>query len=515
MTLIIYKIGFGFDPFIHQATMELIDKTGAVFPKPFYYLGQYSLEIIIHKITSLPLNWIDKLLVPLAASFYLPLVFWQALKKLFPQSKISLLIPLLILILPFSFFIATTPQNFAYFLLLLIILLGLKCDNVFDLTLIYIFSLTAVSFQPIAGIPAFLFSLILTVFHGNQSKKIKKYFYTAIFIISSLVLPLVFYFLEKNNYGAEKISANGTSDALLSVRHAIVPGQENFILNFIYLYAFNLKKIITVLAAIGLWFAWKHREYCKIFFIYLLLSASLGLSYLFSKFLPFSFLISYERNNYSERILLMAAFFLLPLILTALYALFAKINKQARGVKIPLTIFSVIILTASLYISYPRFDHYYNSRGYSTGQNDINAVRWIEENANEDYIALANQQVSAAALREFGFKKYYLPPLLTKETRLNDEVGQGDGVRFGDEPIFYYPIPTGGPLYQYYLDMVYKKPSRETMNAAMDSVGVKKGYFVLNKYWWAFPKILEEAKFEADGWKDLGSGEVYVFEYKR
>ncbi|MHB8904376.1 MAG: hypothetical protein ACYC40_04750, partial [Patescibacteria group bacterium] len=40
IAVIIYKIGYGFDPFIHQATMELIDKKGLVAPKPPYYLGQ-------------------------------------------------------------------------------------------------------------------------------------------------------------------------------------------------------------------------------------------------------------------------------------------------------------------------------------------------------------------------------------------------------------------------------------------------------------------------------------------
>ncbi|MBU4257046.1 hypothetical protein KKC04_01385, partial [Patescibacteria group bacterium] len=67
----------------------------------------------------------------------------------------------------------------------------------------------------------------------------------------------------------------------------------------------------------------------------------------------------------------------------------------------------------------------------------------------------------------------------------------------------------------YYLDMVYKKPSRETMIAAMDLTGVNESYFVLNKYWWAFPKILEEAKLEADGWQEIGGGEIYVFRYTR
>ena len=61
-----------------------------------------------------------------------------------------------------------------------------------------------------------------------------------------------------------------------------------------------------------------------------------------------------------------------------------------------------------MYLSYPRFDHYHNSRGFSVGRADINAVRWINDHAeNDDYIVLANQQVSAAAIREFGFKKYF------------------------------------------------------------------------------------------------------------
>ncbi|MBU4375668.1 hypothetical protein KKH38_04155, partial [Patescibacteria group bacterium] len=143
---------------------------------------------------------------------------------------------------------------------------------------------------------------------------------------------------------------------------------------------------------------------------------------------------------------------------------------------------------------------YFNSRCFSTSKNDIEAVNWIENNTESDYIVLANQQVSAAALREFGFKKYYSPPLIDKERGSGGEV-------------FYYPVPTGGPLYQYYLDMVYEKPSRETMAKAMDLAGVSEGYFVLNKYWRAFDKILEEAKLEADSWEDIGDGDVFVFKY--
>lgn len=508
VALIIYKIGFGFDPFIHQATVDLINKTGAVLPKPFYYLGQYALLVITHKITAVSLVWLDKLLVPILASVYLPLTLSQALQKKFSDKKSALLTILMVLILPLSFLVVATPQNFAYLLLVLVIILGLACENTYDFIVIYAIALAAVAFHPIAGIPAILFSLLLTAYHGG-GRKLKKYFYLLVFILSAVALPLIFYFLEKNNTKAADAQSGLWR---LSLPKFIAPNQENFILNFIYLYGFNLKLIIGIIVIAGIIIAYRQKEKFKILSIYLLMSASLAASYLLAKSLPFSFLIDYERNNYSDRIILMASFFLLPFILIALYALTSAVLKQKKSVKIPLLMFIIALVTTSLYLTYPRFDRYFNSRGISTSQNDIDAVRWIEENAKGGYIVLANQQVSAAALKEFGFKKYYkIPPSY-----------EGEGWAWSQSTIdnrqseiFYYPIPTGGPLYQYYLDMVYKKPSRATMEAAMNLVGVNEAYFVLNKYWWAFPKVLEEAKLEADNWQEFGKGEVYVFGYKK
>jgi hypothetical protein len=515
IALIIYKIGYGFDPFIHQATVDLIDKIGSVDPKPFYYLGQYALLVIIHKITFLPLVWLDKLLVPLLAAVYLPITVWRVLSKWFDDKKSIILTTLLLLALPFSFFIVTTPQNFAYLLLLIIILLGLICDNIFDLTVVYLLSLTALIIQPIAGIPALLFSLLLTVYHSDvetsHGASLKKFGYALIFTLSAISLPLAFVILsEAKDLGesASYFSASITTGFLAAFR-MIIPGQENFILNFIYLYGFNIKIIIGIIAAVGLIIAYRHRGKCEIFFIYLIMAASLALAYLLTAKLPFSFLIDYERSNYPNRIMLIAAFFLLPFILTALYGFIHQTLKQKKSIKIPLLLFMAVLTTASLYLSYPRFDHYFNARGYSTGQNDIDAVHWIEDNASQDYIVLANQQVSAAALREFGFKKYYN---MNYKLRITNYELPAINQKL---KIFYYPIPTGGILYQYYLDMVYKKPAKETMIKAMELAGVKEGYFVLNKYWWAFPKLLEEAKLEADSWEEIDRGRVYIFKYAK
>ncbi|MCK4554034.1 hypothetical protein KAU19_03655, partial [Candidatus Parcubacteria bacterium] len=462
---IIYKIGYGFDPFIHQATMDLIDKTGSVEPKPFYYLGQYSLIVILHKITALPIVWLDKLLVPILAAMYLPITLYKVLIKWFEDKRSVILAVLFLLILPFSFFIITTPQNFAYLLLFLIILLGLTCSNISGLIIIYLLALTALIIQPIAGIPALLFASLLNIYHSDQSNKLKKIYYLLIFIVSTIALPSAFYWIENNHFAG--IMQASPLQNLLSLPKLIAPNQENFILNFIYLYGFNLKLIIALIAIAGLIIAYKYKRQCQIFFIYLLMSIALGLSYALTKILPFNFLIDYERSNFPDRILLITAFFLLPFILTALYGFINKTLKQGRIIKIALLTFLVILTATSLYLSYPRFDKYHNSHGYSVSQNDIDAVRWIENNAQSDYMVLANQQVSAAALREFGFAKYYTAKNKSEILNLKSE-------------IFYYPIPTGGPLYQYYLDMVYKKPSRGTMVAAMDLTGVNEAYFVLN-----------------------------------
>ncbi|MEK7203015.1 MAG: hypothetical protein AAB653_01745, partial [Patescibacteria group bacterium] len=415
---IVYKIGYGFDPFVHRATMELIDKTGAVDPKPLYYLGQYSLIVITHKLTSVPIVWLDKLLVPLLSAIFLPAILYKTFINWFSSNRFALLLILFLLTLPYSFFIVTAPQNLSYLFLLLIILLGITCVCVTDLILIYLLALTALTIQPIAGLPALLFAILLTIFHSDNIK-IKKYSFWLISILTVVILPLIFYFMEK------KLNNNLTDFIVLP--KIILPNQDNFIFNFIYLYGFNIKLIIAILILAGLYLAYRYKKNCKVLIIYFIMSCALLMSYFLTKKIAFNFLIDYERDNYSLRILLISVFFLLPFILITWRYLLDKLLRQNFQIKIIWSMFLILLLIASIYLSYPRFDSFYNARSYAVSASDINAVRWIEDNKTSEYIVLANQQVSAVALREFGFTRY----------RKNN--------------IFYYPIPTGGLLYKYYL----------------------------------------------------------------
>ena len=490
VALIVYRLGYGYDPFIHQATEKLIAQAGAVEPKPFYYLGQYALVVIIHKITAAPLVWLDKLLVPLLAALFLPLALWRFLKSWFNSPALNLILILAILALTFPFFIVTTPQNLAYLFLLLAILFGLVCKNYYDYLVIILLAAAALITQPLAGIPAALLCAGLAVYHSGKIK-FKKYLYAGLLVIAVGLLPALFYFLNKNLPAAGANAAGALNGNLFGLNSA---SQSNWLLNFLYFYGFNLKFAIGLLVIGGIFIAIKYREQCRLGFVYLGLALSLIASYLITVRLPFNFLINYEQDNYPQRILVMAGFFLLPFIIISVYALLEKIYQKNNFIKASFIVFLVLLISASLYLSYPRSDDYFNSRGRSLSAADIQAVNWINERASSAYLVLANQQVSAAALSQFGFKKYF-------------QTARGE--------IFYYPIPTSSPLYQYYLDMVYKKPSRETINAAMALAGVNQGYLVLNKYWRAFAKILAEAKFSADGFQEFGGGQTYVFEYNK
>lgn len=479
IAIIIYKIGYGFDPFIHQATLDLIDRTGSVNPKPFYYLGQYSLEIITHKLSGINLVLIDKYLLPVFSAIYLPFSLYAFLNHWFEDKKINYLLLLTILILPFPYLVLSTPQNLSYLFLIITICLSLTATEKIDHIICLLLALTTLSIHPIAGIPA-LFYIISNILYKLKIKY-KAFFYFLIFLFSSISLPLAFYLLESGQGFSISLSLPNWPGLFLST-------SQNVILNYTYLYASNLKYLLALLVFGGIFLAIKNYKQSRILFLNILISISLIISYILIKQLSFEYLIDYERNNFSERILLVSLIFLFPFIFLSLYYLIKNLFLKNKLIIFYSTIFISLLISASLYISYPRLDNYHNSKGYSTGIDDVEAVNWIEKNSQNNYIVLANQQVSVAALKKFGFTTYY-----------NDN--------------FFYPIPTSGELYQYYLKMVYDYPSYETMRKAMETCNVNEAYFVLNKYWWASSKLIEEAKLSADSWHDINHGNIFIFKY--
>ena len=500
VAVIIYKIGYGFDPFIHQATMELIDKKGLVTPKPPYYLGQYSLIIIFHKISSLSIYFLNKILVPLFTSLFLPLAIYRFLKSFFinpsdtifehnnPPRFLSLIF---LLVLTISPFIVTTPQNLSYLFLILTILSGLGRDNIFWVILL---ALATTAIHPLTGLPAlgWVAWLIFKKYQTRFKPYTRKIIKVLIFSANALILPSALFFAGGANLRTISLNASLLIDPFKSIFSGLsMSGSEDWLFNLIYFFGanFNLFLILISLASLIYFYKQKKRpDWSSLLYI----NISLLIAYILSSQIIFNDLINYEQSSYASRLLIIICLFNLPFIIYALEKLITKILRQDKPVITAWLIIGVSMLTISLYISYPRYDKYFNSRGYSVGINDLNAVKLINEDAKGPYIALADQQVSVAALKEFGFNNYY-------------QTASG--------LIYFYPIPTGGPLYQYYLDMVYKNPDQKTMQGALDLSGVKVGYLVVNKYWNESGKIINEAKLNAASFFNVNN-EVYIFKYK-
>lgn len=468
---LIYTLGYGYDYFIHEASLREIFSTGVILPKTNYYFGQYTLLLILAKFSTISYSLLHLWLVPLLSAIFLP---WLIAKNTADFSeRVGWL---LLLILPYSFLTFTTPQNFGLLLLLMeIIILSKPSKNNLLLALfLVLFNLTI---HPISAIPG-LTLLIMALLSARRMKSRAVFFVSAIL---PLAIPALLLITKAGTWSGFKSLAD-----LFTLPAFNLPDSENIYLNLVYGYYNNLPIILILLMATAFFV---YRKKLGVLMVNVGLALGLLATVILMRFIELRDVITYEQADYARRLLLIATLIVLPVIALLLIDFIKAIILLEKKYQAIWWIFLAAVLTSSFYLSYPRHDNYFNSRGLSVSRGDIEAVRYIEaDSAGLSYVVLANQQVSAGSLREFGFAHYY-----------NNN--------------FYYPIPTTNPLYQYYLDMVYKKPSRETANSAKALAGTQKVYFVLNKYWLNFPRLLEEAKLSAVSYRGFADNTVYVFEY--
>jgi hypothetical protein len=316
----------------------------------------------------------------------------------------------------------------------------------------------------------------------------KRLLYTAIYILNSVFLPILFYLSGKNN----QTGAANSEAAAAGFRFPPLsfPRRDNIFLDFTYFFLNNQKLILALAAGAAIYAAYRYRRQAAELILLAGFSATLLLAYFLTRQINFNFLISYEREDFANRILIVSFIFLLPIIAILFYKTLNRILNSKPFTKYAWLILLAALLTISFYGSYPRRDNFFNSRGFAVSGGDLETVKWIEQDAGgKPYAVLANQQVSVAALWTFGFNRYLK-----------------DG-------LYFYPIPTGGPLYQDYLSMVYNRPDRATALEAANLTGVNNVYFIINKYWTGFDKIIEQAKMEAGSFQTINNGELYIFKY--
>lgn len=496
---IAFPIGFGFDSFIHKATEAHLAEFGTITPKPFYYIGQYALVLFAHHGFQIPIDIADTFMVPVLTALLLPMAWYFAAAHITRKRGIAMLTLTGLFLLPLSQFIVTTPQSLANLWTLLLVLASvpylLEKEHP-RLRALFLVAIATTLIHPIAGIPALLYFMFLSIDptranpHTPKTNRITR---ALLIALACVVLPLSFVLnslMSKQSLGINWSTLNPLT--LLSGLNLSVFFENRFnpLLDLVYLYRLNAMLILILIAG----FAWVEyrRDLSRRFRALLLMVLALCMNYLIlSTSLEFTFLIDYERLNYASRLLPLISFFLVPLLILGLGHLFMNIKGQPIILRACVLLALVMIAGSTLYVSYPRRDAYETNRGFNVGQADIDAVHLVETMAaGEPYLALANQSVSAAAIQEIGFRYY------------------------GE--LFFYPIPTGGKLYEYFLAM-NESPNRETAAQTLTIVpqhgDVTTLFFLVNNYWWDAPRIIETAKTTANDWKSLGNGQIYLFRY--
>lgn len=504
VTAILYPLGWGFDAFVHRATEIWIFNNGFVQPKQPYYIGQYSFVVWLSQLTQIPVFYIDIYLVPILASFTIPATIIYSLKKTWNiGANYAGLFVWLVPFVPFLYLNLTTPHNVVLLFSILIVFTTLAhLKNNLPAIVPFLLALAAVCTHPLVGAPIFVFvitSLLIKRYQNNRTIFVLSII--ASFFTLIILLPAMF-ILNNLRAGAGWPTFSNPFlrlDYFLALFARPYWYAKNTPIIFETLYAWQLMIVPTTIA-LGLTGFIHHYKKTKDKMLLVFPLSAIGFilsAWLLRSWVTFPDVVSYEQGDFPLRLIKASILFLLPFAAYILFTLIQYIEKQ-KNKKIYLggiVILSSILLMLSFYLSYPQRNIKARFPGLNVTQSDFKAVEWIHNQHTEyDYIVLSNQLVSAAALTNYSFAKYFNTP--------NGEV-------------FYYSVPTGGLLYQQYGKMLYEGQHRQYMIDAMDLVGVKKAYFVLNSYWAGFDKIKEGAERTADSWTVLDDGKVWIFEYNR
>lgn len=468
VAVIVYKLGFGFDPFIHQAAEKIIAADGIVRPLTPYYIGQYVTVVTLHRLTTISLDIIDRWLLPVLASVSVPYLLFRMRRTLAPLASF----------LPATMFIMTTPQGLGnLWLLLTAFTLSSPLSERESRLLPFLFSLAALATHPIAGVPALALVALATT--PSLPLRIRGSWRGLVLILTSLSLPAAFAFrtFTTIHFRFPKFDAT----ALLP----IIQNHFDWPLDFVYLVGKNWWIVIIILVLIGCRHArrWPH----------LLTAAALLVSYvLMTSVLDFPGIISYEAGIFPSRLLEVAIIVLLPLVASGVSTV---LEWTARD---PWTRYGGVVLIASLmttsiYLTYPRADHYDKNQGRSVSAAMVKAVHWIEDQPHDrPYIVLVDQNAAAMQIHDFGFGPYY-------------------------QKNYFYSHPSGSlGIYRYYLQIMEQGADpAATAREAMAFAGVDELYLVIPDYWKTSRKVIPVATHEANEWTAIGDEKIFIFTFSK
>lgn len=417
VSLLVYKLGFGFDPFVHEATVRYIIEQGAITPKQPFYTGQYVLVTAIHHVTTMSIATIQGLLVSFLASVCLPVLL-----HLHYQSTRMKHLPFWILwILPFAYFTFTVPFNLAMIGLVACLLI-LPLDTTDARITRVLIALATLAIHPLIGIPCLALVAAVEVERWRPKLAVPA---VLLATIGGLFGALAFY-----------ASRNGGSISFPPMDYWVPTFQLLFYPAFEYIYLapwwtalyvfyYLWPWVLTALGSIGLVLQWRRTKSRR----WLLpLASAFGIlltAILSAATIRYRNIITHEQFEFALRLIA-----LLPWIVMPGFFFIVDRNSRIAKLHVPAILVIVLVATATWHASYPQLNPVMHVFSPGVSRTDFLTVEAIEQLADgREYVALVPQLTSAAALRELGF---------------------GRSVSTQNGPVYPYAIPTGGELYRSY-----------------------------------------------------------------
>lgn len=489
--LVLFPLGFGFDPFIHEATEKIILASGTLSPKPLYYIGYYSLVVWSNLFLGIPLHAINLALGHLLLALLVPLVLVMSMRYTTVSKSLAAVSPAVFLLFPFSDFFQSTPLMASLIVAIIVVQLSIvyftaKMPRWFVL---FCFAIAAAAFHPLIGLPLSIYVLFIGAYRqtGIVNTIFRYFLLNALAVVAVIITP------------AALLLAGSISPELRV--HLAFKGWatvfQNFdlsVFRFIYFddLLYSMGHVIPLLLVILAFIAYKktpriERTWQRPIALF---SMALFASYLLADtFLAFDLATATEQAVFSERLLTLALIFLLPLSIVGYQQLLASLKERTFTLLATLLVMSALV-TISWYLLYPRFDTRSQNKGYSPSTQDYAATQWIHEDAGDSaYVVLANQTVSAVAIDSYGFFQYH-------------------------SSMLYYPLPTNGRLYPQFL-RVTREPDKiaQILDGVRSMTGVHLVYIAINDYWDESKLINEVLSSFASDRHTFGNGIVTVYRF--
>lgn len=480
IALITYRLGFGFDPFIHQAAERVLAEHGSAL-SGILYAGQYAGVLVLHWISHLSITWLDRLLVPCFGLFGILFIAWLSRKSVEKDAPFLLLVSLFFL--PLSFLTFSIPFHLGVLFTIVVIVLLAAVEQFAIKLSICLLTVLALISHPLAGIPLCFLSGSLLFLERFGWKR-------DILIVLGIPLALLCAFGVYAKTAGSFIwpSLGEIRWSFLALFGSPYNPDSPFVWKAFYTAARAWPVLFIGLSLLG----WKWTKSLNKPKARTLIATSIGIflaAILAALVVRIPSIASEEQFEFPLRLLSLVPLFFLPGFSEWLKGtLFLSRPMVYRASACSML---AMIMVLQWYMSYPQFNPASDFSAPGLSRANIEAVDAIERMAQgESYAVLSDQMTSIAAVNRFGFSR---------------EIQTSSGTQF------FYALPKSGILYQELL-AILNEPDKSTIQQAFARIDAPILFLAIPESW---AQDFLEKKLRPLVEQTRASGSIRLFEFRR